>query len=84
VKAGERGECRSCGAKVIFLEHERTGKLAPIDAALTDAGNIMRVDDTEYAIIPPPELARLHKQGHSFRTNHYATCPHAQGWRKAS
>lgn len=77
--------CRSCHAPVIWLEHAKTGKPAPIDAEPVGArGNILidlaagiyRVttvgDDRQGAI----------DRGELLHTNHFATCPQSKAWRE--
>lgn len=74
--------CRSCGAPVVWLRHERTGKAAPIDAiAVREGGNILldRAAGT-YRLVPQGEPAR-HPM---LYINHFAVYPHAaQHKRKA-
>jgi hypothetical protein len=65
--------CRTRGAGILWLKHERTGKVAPIDARVYADGNVV-VDLAAgtYGIVAPPQEA--HK-------NHWATCanPPAKG-----
>jgi hypothetical protein len=57
--------CRTCGAGVLWLKHERTGKVAPIDARVYADGNVVvDLDAGTYRIVAPQEA---HK-------NHLATC----------
>jgi hypothetical protein len=67
--------CRTCGAGILWLVHERTGKTAPIDARVYADGNVLvDLDAGTYRIVAPPREA--HK-------NHWATCssPPAKGGR---
>lgn len=70
--------CRSCRAPVIWLEHVRTGKRAPIDAVPTPEGNIV-VNEAAgtYRIAETPDLV----DREPLHTNHFATCPQAPAWK---
>jgi hypothetical protein len=76
-------KCRSCEADVIWLEHERTGKPAPIDAKPTSDGNIV-VDDVggTYSVVPEQVRDNLIEAGMPLHTNHFATCPQRAAWRE--
>lgn len=73
---GERMACRTCKAEVIFLAHDKTGRLAPIELEPRPNGRF-KVDldnltyTTHYGMVGSGDV--LHE-------NHYATCPHAQIW----
>ncbi|HWC37768.1 MAG TPA: hypothetical protein VG476_04525 [Acidimicrobiales bacterium] len=77
--AGERMPCRTCGTEVIFLRHEGTGKLAPIEVQPRLLGRFAvdfqaRTYRSHFGIVP---------KGMQLHDNHYANCPHAQIWRLA-
>lgn len=77
--------CRSCGDPVIWLKNTRTGKRAPIDAEPDPAGNIVTFpDDGTYTVLGPSERAEATAEGVALRTNHFATCPQAGQWHKAT
>ena len=62
--------CTSCGAPIYWLKHEKTGKLAPIDAAPSANGNcLVNLQDSTYRLA-------LGQSG-TLYTNHFATCPQA-------
>jgi hypothetical protein len=67
--------CRSCGAAVVWLVHERTGRPAPVDAEPDPAGNVEPLDGGRYRIAPPDLF------GGPRHMPHYATCPDAAAWR---
>ena len=69
--------CRSCGAELYMLAHEKTGKLAPVTARPTVGGNI-RVDlvTGTYAIVP-----KAQRFG-PLRVNHFSDCRQAARWHK--
>jgi hypothetical protein len=39
-----RARCRACGLELVFLEHERTGKPAPIQLEAVEGGNVLPLD----------------------------------------
>ncbi len=62
--------CRSCGAAIYWLRHEKTGKLAPIDAAPSPNGNcLLNLKDGTYRLA-------LGQDG-TLHIHHFATCPQA-------
>ena len=73
--------CRSCHAPVIWLEHVRTGKRAPIDAVAAPEGNIV-VNEAAgtYRIAENRDLV----DREPLHTNHFATCPQSAAWRERS
>lgn len=64
--SGSEGVCRRCGAPIVWLTHEGTGKPAPIDTEPSRIGNIVA------------DLAagtyRVEKPTAGLRLNHFATC----------
>jgi len=65
---GERGQCKSCNAHVLWVETE-SGKRMPLNFEperrfVIEAGDGMKA-----------------KQRNTY-TSHFATCPHAGRWRK--
>lgn len=69
----DQGQCRSCGAPVIWAVHDRTRKLAPMEQ--DDAGQWTIVNGVYFKPARPP--APQHRY-----TNHYATCPNARAHRE--
>ena len=70
-------ECASCGAPIVWLKHERTGRAAPIDAHETPGGNIeVNLIAGTYRLVPAVPGVRAH-------TNHFSICPQAPVWHKA-
>lgn len=77
--------CRSCRAPVIWLEHAKTGKPAPIDAEPVPDGNIL-VDPLNgaYRVLAERSQRELASaQGSNLYTNHFVTCPQASAWKRA-
>lgn len=71
--------CRSCGAPVIWVAHETTGKRAPLDARPDPKGNLA-IDGGTYYVVAP-ELRAQHALIDGLYTSHFATCPKASSWR---
>jgi hypothetical protein len=72
--------CRSCKAPIIWLEHVRTGKRAPIDAAPTPEGNIVvSLPSGTYRIAETPDLV----EREPLHTNHDDTHPACAVWQAA-
>lgn len=73
-------KCTSCGAEILWRNHVKTGKPAPIDAEETPDGNVVLLDGEDtYMLITQVEAdfapLSLHK-------NHFATCPGANTFRR--
>lgn len=74
-------ECRSCGAKVLWVTMAGTGKANPLDAEPSDKGNVEVTYDTgqpvgtvvtnEDRLFPVP-----------LYLSHFATCPDAESHRR--
>lgn len=80
------GECEACGARLIWALTP-TGKRAPVDAQESQDGTVL--------VLAPPALgnflavvlsAKALEQARAaklrLRTNHFATCEHAEQFRK--
>ncbi len=76
-------KCRSCGAPVIWLRHDRTGNLAPIDAEPGGNGNVLCLPNGHYVNLSPLEMLDPDNQG-QVHTNHFQTCPQAASWKRTS
>jgi hypothetical protein len=69
--------CKACGAEILWLEHFRTGKRAPIDAVPMRGGNVVASpEDGKY------RLATVGDDPAELHFNHFATCPDAQKFRE--
>jgi hypothetical protein len=76
--------CRSCRAPVIWLEHESTGKPAPIDAEPVGAAGNILVDEaagTYRVTTVGDDRQSAVDRGEPLHKNHYATCPQSAAWR---
>lgn len=80
----EAGECRSCGAPVIWTVTHK-GKRMPVDADPVENGNIKlrRDGDRVVAEYPGKEHPGLFDDADEARyLSHFATCPNAGDWRR--
>lgn len=76
----ETGVCRTCGAPVLWLRHERTQKIAPIERDPSPLGNVV-VDCSAGTY----RLVTVHHDPQTnYRLNHYARCRDASFWRRQS
>lgn len=78
-----RGQCQSCGARIIRLRHERTRKVAPIDADPNPAGNVLvDLEAGTYRVLTREDrAAAVPPEGDRYST-HFQTCPNAEQWRR--
>jgi hypothetical protein len=77
--------CRSCRAPVIWLEHNKTGQPAPIDAEpVGRAGNILidLATGTYRVTTVGDDRQGALDRGDPLHTNHFATCPQSKVWRE--
>jgi hypothetical protein len=75
-----------CGASVLWLKHERSGRMAPIDVQPDPLGKgNIRVDlrAGTYAVVGGEALVRARRQQEPLRLNHWVTCPAAQARKHA-
>ena len=70
-------ECRSCGAPIRWV-HTTAGKSMPLNAQPDATGNVVMVDGLA-VVSPEPTLTE--EPGDRFMP-HWATCPHAERWKK--
>lgn len=85
--------CRSCGAEVFWLKHEKTGKPAPINVAGDPQGNItVSLSAGTYRVESKARLEEMRAEieereagapwPHVLHTNHFQTCPAAGAWKR--
>lgn len=74
--------CRSCGTLVVMATHCKTGKVAPITAAVATDGNVLTWRDPRGR--PVYEIVPAAKRGlySSLRRSHFADCPEAVRYRR--
>lgn len=81
--SGQYGTCRSCEARILWIETER-GKKMPLDAEPVEMGNVVLIkltDGREVARYLNPANVEIYDDGRPRFTSHFATCPQAAGWR---
>lgn len=62
--------CRNCNAEIMWLEHVKTGKRAPIDTVADRSGNIIvSLGDGKYRLATENDDPREERF-----TNHLGTC----------
>lgn len=71
------GTCSSCGAAVLWVRTQ-AGKAMPLDAAPTLDGNVAMLEGGASRAYGLEDHAAQAKR----YTSHFATCPHADQWRK--
>lgn len=69
-----RSRCRSCDAPIIWTVTEK-GKKMPVDAGPIDGGDFDLADGD-------PPTAVFVGSPHGSYSSHFATCDHADSWRK--
>lgn len=75
--------CDSCGIEVVFLEHIRTLRLAPIELAEDPDGNIgINLVDGTYMILNKATREAAVAAGKRLHVNHFARCPKA-AWHRS-
>jgi hypothetical protein len=79
-KGSLRSTCRACGAELINVQHEKTGKFAPVDLAPNVHGNIVALDNGCYRVLGMRALALVPPHIRLY-SNHYMTCPKAELFR---
>lgn len=71
-------DCRSCGMPVLWLAHEKSRRLAPIDLVPVVDGNVhININRQVYSIVGKNRRV----PGDMGHTNHFATCPSADSHR---
>jgi hypothetical protein len=74
------GSCRYCKARVLWLAHQRTGRVQPVNELPEDGGNLRVVLDAGgrptglYVVVPKVDWARHQGELH---TAHVTTCSNA-------
>ena len=76
--------CRSCGAKIIWVKNEETEKSHPCDPELVSA------DEAEDGMTLVGEDGKIYRNAGTnvlddemlYRVSHFATCPDADKWRR--
>lgn len=76
------GNCRSCGAPVLWVRTER-GKLMPLDVFPSDAGNVSIDTPDQRATVLTGLFLENARRGHAtLYKSHFASCPKADEHRQ--
>lgn len=91
--AAAREKCRSCGAEIAWLVHDRTGKPAPIEVTPRPDGNVVVLSDgglcrmeiaTRYRVLTKAEKEEMDAgrfPGLPRYVSHFVSCADAPHWR---
>jgi hypothetical protein len=79
---GQLSVCSACGEAIIWLQHERTGKLAPITVAVYPNGNIQEKSGYQYRAHGPEEAMACRSRGQHLKLSHFANCPNAKSFKR--
>lgn len=71
--------CTACNARLVYLAHVRTGKIAPIEVDPSEDGNIVFDTDGRYRMLKKGEETTRAR-----RKNHFSTCPDANRFHKGA
>ena len=82
MERSNRTTCSRCGAAIVFLPNEHTGKLAPIDTAHDPDGPIVINANGTYHVLKKSEREGLFDVVGLRHANHWQTCPKAEEFRK--
>jgi hypothetical protein len=75
--------CGSCGVEVVFLEHVRTLRVAPIELSSDPGGNIgIDLLAGTYMVLNKVQLEDARRAGKKLHLNHFASCPQAGSWHR--
>jgi hypothetical protein len=75
--------CKSCGARVRWVQLLPRGTAAPLDPTPTSGGNIrLSKGGAVGKVLPKAELAAARRIGEHLHTSHFATCPGAEQHRR--
>ena len=74
-------QCSSCGRGIVWLKHERTGKVAPIERIATPDGNCAIDEEKGTYRIVSTITEREQLIGRLYRS-HFMTCPKAREHRR--
>lgn len=73
--------CRSCGTRVWFLRHERTGTVTPIETEPAPKGDIaVDLDRGTWRVVR--QRSKRQAPDGPLHMAHFATCTEAGNWRR--
>lgn len=69
--------CNQCGAEVVWVTSNRTGKRTMLDARPWATKGNVHLDTARmtYIVLEPELLAEARRRGFELYTNHFGTCP---------
>lgn len=73
--------CQKCNTEVVWLWHKDTNKVAPIEDAPAENGNIF-IQGKLYRMATADEIEKAKQIGKPLYINHFATCEFAKSFRK--
>ena len=74
------GQCQQCDAKIAWVQHNGTGRMARIDARASADGNIMVHDDgRKYQVLTGELLKSARDRAWPLYINHQGTCTSLKG-----
>jgi hypothetical protein len=75
--------CKSCGARVLWVQLLPRGTTAPLDDKPSTAGNVrLSKGGTVAKVLNKTELAAARRNSEQLYTSHFATCSNAASHRK--
>jgi hypothetical protein len=80
--SGELTVCDACAEPIVFLQHERTGKLSPITVASYPNGNVYELPGHLYGVLGPDHATMKRNAGIPLRLNHFVNCPNKERFRR--
>lgn len=76
------GKCRSCGAAILWVTMEPSGKKNPLDAEPSPNGNIVASEGGKGMVVKGDQLLQLREAGSPLYLSHFASCSGAAQHRK--
>lgn len=72
--------CRSCGAEIVWVNMQKTGKANPLDALPSPKGNVLIMEGGIGVVLSRAEIEANPRN--DLRLSHFASCPHSSQHRK--
>lgn len=67
--------CRSCGASVVWVKSDKTGRMLPLDAMPTERGNVIVLPSGRGVVLgTPADRAFMAEAGLNLYLSHHVTC----------
>jgi hypothetical protein len=79
---GQPGVCRSCGARIQWVETV-AGRRMPLDVGAASDGNVIFSSEGKALVLSQDAAAQARQTGATrFFRSHFATCPDREKWRR--